>query len=176
MDINRVDYFTVALLGNLNDFLQKMNAEKMTIARLQEMRDSEGSTILQTAIASLRFDIANYLLDHNYSVNNISKARKNELHSIADRIAYDEAVNLGERLLNLEVDLNLQDRAHKNTPFMTLLVFGLGRGERQTEFLMKCLQKKPDIFLKNKSGLSPADIINQRGNEEMKKVVKGLLL
>ncbi len=175
MDINKADYGTVIKIGSIELFKEKMKLNKQKIGDALNILDENGVSLLQKSLASRRFEIANYLLDNNADINIISSSGCNELHYLASNINVGDAIPIANRLLDMNVDLDLKDKKLNNSPLWYLCqeIFKQ-RTEEGILLIIKCLKKKPDVKSLNCAGFSVEQLINERGTDEMKKIMKEL--
>ncbi|MFJ7973560.1 ankyrin repeat domain-containing protein [Psychrobacillus sp. NPDC096389] len=173
MDIQKADYWTVIKFGNLELFMEKLRMENQIIEGMVNSVDRNGISLLEKALISRKFDIANFLLDNNAKVNIISNEECNELHYLAANIHFTGAVELAHRLVDLGVNLNLRDRKFGNSAMWSLCqeVFKK-RTEEGNHLIVKCLKKRPNMNDLNKSGYSLKELIEERGTDDIKKVVE----
>ncbi len=176
MDINKADYFTISQFGNLEYLLDKLRSEHQDIEEVVNLIDKNGISLLQRSLISRKFDISNFLLDNNAKVNIVSNDGYNELSYLAANINITGAVELAIRLLNREVDLNLKDKKFGNSAMFSLCqeVFKK-RTEKGNDLIIKCLKKRPKMSGSNKSNDSLKQLIEERGTDEMKKVMEEII-
>lgn len=177
MDISKATYYTVVEMGDLDDLLEKMRSEHKSISDIVDMQDTQGISLLQHSLIGRKFEIAIFLLDNNARINVVTKMKYNELHFVSSGIHTHGAVNIAKRLISKGVDLNLQDIKYQNTAFQCLLLDVLKqRTVDSMELILFCLKRKPDIHSVNKAGISAMDIIKERGDVEMKKMIKDIIV
>lgn len=175
MDINKADFWTIIKFGNLQEFLEKLNLENKSIDEVVNSTDKNGISLLEKSLISKKFDIANYLLDNNANVNIISNEGCNELHYLAANINCIGAVDLAYKLVEMDVDLNLKDKKFANSAIMSLCQEVLKeRTKEGIDLILKCLEKRPDFNDLNNFGYSLKRIIEERGTEDMKKVMEAI--
>lgn len=173
MDINKADYWTIIKFGNLELFLGKLRIEKNCIEEVVNSIDKNGISLLEKSLISRKFDIANFLLDNNAKVNIISNDKCNELHYLAANINCSGAVELACRLVDMGVDLNLKDKKFGNSAIWSLCQEVLKKRTKEgNDLIVKCLEKRPNINDLNKSGYSLKYLIEERGTDDMKKVME----
>lgn len=173
MNINKADYGTIIKFGNLELFKEKIKLEKQNISDILNIVDKNGISLLETSLVSRKFEIANYLLDNNADINVISKEGCNEIHYLSANINYDGAIQIANRLVDMNVDLNLREKRFNNSSLWCLCHNILKkRTEEGITLIAKCLGKKPDIKSLNSSGYSVEDLLNERGTEEIKKIME----
>lgn len=176
MDISKADYGTVIKFGNLELFKEKIKLEKQTLSEILNTVDKNGISLLQKALISRKFEIANYLLDNNADVNVISNEGCNELHYLSSNINFDGAIQVAYRLINMNVDLNLKENKLNNSPLWCLCQEILKkRTEEGILLIIKCLKKNPDVKSLNCAGYSVEDLINERGTKEMKEAMEEII-
>lgn len=176
MDINKADYGTVIIFGDLELFKKKMKLENQSIGEVLNIVDKNGISLLEKSLSSRKFEIANYLLDNNADINVISNSGCNELHYLSANINCDGAIQVANRLIDRNVDLNLQEKKLNNSALWCLCQDVLKkRTEEGNLLIVKCLKKKPDIKLLNIVGYSVEHLIKERGTDEMKKAMEDIL-
>lgn len=172
MDIHKADLWTVIWFGNLDDFLQKLNIESKSIEEVINSVDKDGISLLQRSLIARRFEIAKFLLENDADVNVISNEKRNELHYLAANINYPGAIDIAYQLVELGVDLNLKDKKYANSALFTLCQDVLTKRTKEgSQFIVKCIEMKPDISGRNKVGYSLKELIEERGTNEMKKAI-----
>jgi len=173
MDINKADYWITIKFGNLELFLEKLRIEKTLVEEVVNSIDKNGISLLGKSLISRKFDIASFLLDNNAKVNIISNDECNELHYLAANINCNGAVELAHRLVDMGVDLNLKDKKYGNSAIWSLCQDVLKKRTKEgNDLIVKCLKKHPNINDLNKSGYSLKYLIEERGTEDMKKVME----
>lgn len=176
MDINKADYGTVIKFGNLVLFKEKMKLEKHNIGEVLNIVDKNGISLLEKSLISRKFEIANYLLDNNVDINVISNEGCNELHYLSSNINFDGAIQIANRLIDMNVNLDLKDKKLNNSSLWYLCqeVFKK-RTEEGISLIIKCLKNKPDVKSLNSLGYSVEKLINERGTDEMIKVMEEII-
>lgn len=173
MDINKADYGTIIKFGNLKLFLEKLKIEGNCIEEIVDSIDKNGISLLEKSLISRKFDIANFLLDNGAKVNIISKDDCNEFHYLAANINCQGAVEVACRLVDMGVDLNLKDKKFGNSAIWSLCQEVLKKRTKEgNDLIVKCLGKRPNINDENKYGYSLRDLIEERGTDDMKKVLE----
>ncbi len=164
MNLEKSYYITVVSFGTLDDMLNKLTMDKISIEDIINTKDKNGLSLLEVSLSCGKFDIANYLIDKGALINNVEKKDFNELHLMAPFINEKGGVKLAEKLIKYGVDLNEQDKVYLNTAALALCLKILTkRDEEGIKFINEILLKKSDVNIKNKSGLSIKDVIEQRG-------------
>lgn len=110
MDINKAGYGTVIKFGNLEFFKEKMKLEKHNIGEVLNIVDKNGVSLLEKSLISRKFEIAYYLLDNNADINVISNEGCNELHYLSSNINFDGAIQIANRLIDMNVNLDLKEK------------------------------------------------------------------
>lgn len=171
MDLTRADYSTVIMFGSLEDLNCKMEMLSDEIKDIVNSTDERGTSLLETALSSRKFDIAKYLLDNGAKVNVVTEDKCNEFHCLAANINTEGALELAEILKEKGVDLTLRDIKYGNSALFTLCyeVFKRHLDDRLM-FIVKCLQGYEHLDDENKAGCSVRQIIKERGTNEMKKL------
>ena len=79
--------------------------------RLADLRDEDGTPLIQHAVESLRFSIVSLLLDHGVSIASTDSGGKTPLHRLADmrRVPADEARKMAMLLLDRGADPNARN-------------------------------------------------------------------
>lgn len=173
MDIEKADYGTIIKFGSLELLKEKLKLEKQDINAIINTVDKNGISLLDKALISRKFDIASYLLDNNVMVNKISEEGCNELHYLSANINFVGAIQIANRLLDLDVDLDLKDKKNGNSALWCLCQEVLKkRTEDGIALIIKCLEKKPNVKLLNNIGYSVENLIAERGTEQMKKTME----
>ncbi|HFJ9469761.1 ankyrin repeat domain-containing protein [Bacillus paranthracis] len=173
MDINKADYGTIIKFGNLKLFLEKLKIEGNCIEEIVDSIDKNGISLLEKSLISRKFDIANFLLDNGAKVNIISNDDCNEFHYLAANINCQGAVEVACRLVDMGVDLNLKDKKFGNSAIWSLCQEVLKKRTKEgNDLIVKCLGKRPNINDENKYGYSLRDLIEERGTDNMKKVLE----
>lgn len=172
MDINRADFWTIIQFGSLNEFLEKLSIERKGIEEVVNSVDKNGISLLQKSLISRKFEIANFLLDKNANVNVISDDGCNELHYLAANINHPGAIELVFRLLDMGVDLNLKEIKYANSAIWSLCLEVLKKRTKVgDDFIVSCLEKRPNLNDSNKFGYSLKHLIEERGTEDMKRAI-----
>lgn len=128
---------------------------------------------MEKSLISRKFDISNFLLDNNANVNIISNEGCNELHYLAANINYPGAVEIAYRLVDLGVDLNLKEKKYGNSAIWSLCQEVLKKRTKEgNDLIVKCLEKRLNINDLNKSGYSLKYLIEERGTDDMKKIME----
>src|SRR5699024_627672 len=153
MDIHKADLWTVIWFGNLDDFLQKLNIESKSIEVVINSVDKDGISLLQRSLIARRFEIAKFLLVNDSDVNVNSNEKLNELHYLAANINYPGSIDIAYQFVELGVDLNLKDKKYANSALFTLCQDVLTKRTKEgNQFIVKCIEMKPDISGRNKVG------------------------
>ncbi|AEN89412.1 Ankyrin repeat protein [Priestia megaterium WSH-002] len=175
MDINKADFWTIIKFGNLEEFLKKLKIENKCIEEVINSVDKNGISLLEKSLISRKFDIAKFLLENNAKVNIVSNEGCNELHYLAANINYVGAVDLAYKLVEMGADLNLKDKKFSNSAILSLCQEVLKERTRDgNELILYCLEKHSDFNDSNKFGYSLKRIIEERGTEDMKKVMEAV--
>jgi len=173
MDIMKADYFAIVQFGNLDLLQEKLALEKDTIEDIKNLCDTNNMSLLEKSLSYGKFDISKYLLDNNVEVNVITKQGCNELHYIASNLNSKKAIGLANRLVEKNVDLNLQDKKFKNSPFWYLCQESMRRNTADFyEFIGYCFGKNPDIDSINIAGISIREMVVERKNPVLIKFIE----
>ena len=172
MDIKKATYSTLAMMGTLEMFKEKLLMERETIDEVKDILDN-GNSLTMQSIAYGKLDIAKYLLENKAKVNVISKEGNNEFHCLAYHLKENGALNLAYTLLNRGVDLDQKDKKFNNSAFWYLCL----NAQRcnsipMVEFISKCLAKNPDMDTTNKFGNSVRWLIETSGILELQKLIR----
>lgn len=172
MDTNKVDYDTIVRFGSLQDFKNKMKKQREKIGKIISIVDEDGSSLLESCLSTRNFEIAKYLLDNSAPVNVCSIDGFNEFHYIASNINEDGALDIANLLLEKGTSLEQQDKKYGNSAFFTLCIEAFKKKlPLVMSFLEECFKKFNDIDKQNFSGISVRDLINERGSENLKRMV-----
>lgn len=176
MNIKKADYGTIIKFGNIELFKEKMKLENQNVDEVLNIVDKNGISLLQKSLISRKFEIANYLLDNNANINVISNEGCNELHYLSSNINFDGAIQIADRLIDMNVDLDLKEKKLNNSSLWCLCQEVLKkRTEDGISLIIKCLNKKPDVKSLNSAGYSVENLIKERGTDEMKKVMEEII-
>ncbi|EPY6471527.1 hypothetical protein ACWO4B_002170 [Clostridium sporogenes] len=176
MDINKADYGTVIKFGNIELLKEKMKLEKKSINEVLNIVDKSGVSLLEKALTSRKFEIVNYLLDNNADINVISNEGCNELHYLAANINSNGAIQVANRLIDMNVNLDLKEKKYNNSSLGCLCQEVLKkRTEEGISLIIKCLKKNPNVKSLNNIGYSVENLINERGTDEMKKAMEEII-
>ncbi|EIT87458.1 ankyrin repeat-containing protein [Fictibacillus macauensis ZFHKF-1] len=173
MDIHKSDFWTVIKFGNLRKFMEKLNVENKAIEEVVNAVNENGISLLEESLISRKFDIALFLLGLDANVNIISNDGYNEWHFLAANINCIGAIDVANQLIERDVDLNLKDKKIGNSAIMSLVQEVLKeRTKEGFDFILQCLEKRPNFNDENKFGYSLRKIIEERGTEDLKKVME----
>jgi len=143
------------------------------VENIKNLCDINNMSLLEKSLAYGKFDISKYLLDNHVNVNVITKQRCNELHYIAANLNSEKAIEIAKHLVEKNVDLNLQDKKFKNSPFWYLCQEAMRRNTDELyEFIEYCFDKNPDINSVNVAGLSIRSMISERKNPVLIKLIE----
>lgn len=175
LDIKDEEYWTIVMFRSLEGFKKRLKNDHKQIHQLTNLVDDRGISLLQQSLISSKFDIANLLLNEGSIINNISKEGYNELHYISAHLDDVRAIQLAHRLVELNVDLDSQDRRYGNSALFTMCYESFKvRTTESDELIIACLKKQPNVELKNKSGYSVKQLIEEKGTEDMKRAIEGI--
>ncbi|OZS77776.1 hypothetical protein CF394_09585 [Tetzosporium hominis] len=175
MGVKDADYWTIIMFRSLEDFKQKLKNDQKQIHHVTNLIDDRGISLLQQSLISRKFDIANLLLDEGSIINNISTEGYNELHCIAAHLDDVHAIQLTHRLIDLNVDLDLQDKKYGNSALFTICYEAFKvRTSESDELIISCLKKKPNVIMKNKYGYSVKQLIEENGTADMIKAMEAI--
>lgn len=163
VNIEKADIFVVAEFGNMRLFKKKIKLMDKKIDDIKDLKDADGVSLLQRSIIGRNFDISKLLLDNGAKVNNISNEGYNELHYLGMRLFSKSAVKIAKIIIQNGGDLNLKDKLYKNTSFY-YIIMELTTDKNQKkyfyDFYKFCLKCKPNLDIKNVSGVTCRDLIN----------------
>lgn len=172
MDIERTKYFTIVQFGTKDVLMRKLAGESCTLDDIKDLRDDNGVSLFEKSLSFRNFDISQALLEKNVEVNVVSKDKCNELHYLAANIESRESVSIAEKLIELGVDLNLQDKKYGNTPFWYLCDVAIRKNQEYINNLVRlCVEKGVDIDIPNKISNTTRNMIMERGTKELKAIV-----
>lgn len=175
MDIKDEEYWTIVMFRSLEGFKKRLKNDHKQIHQLTNLVDDRGISLLQQSLISGKFDIANLLLNEGSIIKNISKQGYNELHYISAHLDDVRAIQLAHRLVELNVDLDSQDRRYGNSALFTMCYESFKvRTTESDELIIACLKKQPNVELKNKSGYSVKQLIEEKGTEDMKRAIEAI--
>lgn len=173
MDINKADYKTIIKFGNLELFKQKLLLENSNLMDVLNVVDKDGISMLQHSLVSRKFEISNYFIRNNANINVVSNEGRNELHYLASNINFEGAVQIANQLIDMNVSLDLKEKKTNNSSLWCLCHEVLkNRSQDGILLIIKCLKNNPDIKSLNSAGYSVQKLINERGTDEMKKVIE----
>src|SRR5699024_212850 len=160
MDIHKADLWTVIWFGNLDDFLQKLNIESKSIEEVINSVDKDGISLLQRSLIARKFEIAKFLLENDADVNVISNEKRNELHYLDANINYRDSVIISYQLCELDINFNLKHKKYANSAVFTLCQDVLRKRTKEgSQFIVKCIEMKPNISGRNRVGYSLKELI-----------------
>ena len=174
MNIEKADYGIVIQLGTIHDFFAKLQMEGKTLQDMIDYTDENGVSLLEKSLSSRKFDMAKLLLDNDAKVNVVSKEGCNEFHYIAANIRYESALDIAKILLERGVSLAAQDKKYGNSALFTLCyeIFKVRTAET-LEFLEMCFERFQEYDTCNKAGYSIRRLINERGTDNLKRMMEG---
>lgn len=173
MNLIKANYHAISMFGNEYDFKEKLKIEGENIYNVIDTRDRDGKSLLETAIAYHNFPLAKFFLGEGAKVNIITEEGRNEFHYIAAYLHVSEALEVAKILLDRKTDLSLQDKKYGNTAMLTLCIEAFKKRTPEVDsFLCECLSKYKGINEENKNGYNVRKIIEEKGSEAMKKILK----
>lgn len=174
MNIEKADYGIVIQIGTIHDFFAKLQMEGKTLQDVIDYTDKNGVSLLEKSLSSRKFDMAKLLLDNDAKVNVVSKEGCNEFHYIAANIRYESALDIAKILLERGVSLAAQDKKYGNSALFTLCyeIFKVRTAET-LEFLEMCFERFQEYDTCNKAGYSIRRLINERGTDNLKRMMEG---
>lgn len=158
----------------MDDFYTKLQMEGKTLQDVIDYTDKNGVSLLEKSLSSRKFDMAKLLLDNDAKVNVVSKEGCNEFHYIAANIRYESALDIAKILLERGVSLAAQDKKYGNSALFTLCyeIFKVRTAET-LEFLEMCFERFQEYDTCNKAGYSIRRLINERGTDNLKRMMEG---
>jgi len=149
----KADIFTVAQYGDIQTFTKKF----YSVHDINQKHN--GSSLLHYSIAGRRFDIAQFLLDHDIDVDMPNSDGQTPLHLIGTC----QSLQVAEFLLQKGATPNIRDK-YGNNALWTAVFNCKGKNYEMVELFMKY---HPDVTTKNKAGRSPLDFASQVGDEKL---------
>lgn len=176
MDLKKADFFTVIQFGTKEDFIQKSKIESVNLTDVINLKDKNGVSLLEQCFISRKYDIAQLLMENSVEINVISKENCNELHYLSANMEGVRSIDLATQLVELGVDLNLQDKRYKNTPFWYLCEAALLKKNQDmsrdmNQLIKLCMDKGAILTLHNIAGNTVESMLLKRASQELKKIV-----
>lgn len=176
MYINKATYESIIQFGDLLLLKEKLRIENQEILDIVNNKNDRGVTLLQTSLANSNFEISKYFLDNGAKINVVTNQNLNELHFLSTNINNEGAIEIAKILINKNVDLNLIEKRLNNSAFWYICfeVFKK-RNVEGLKLIETCLNKGANIDSKNIAGLSIRDLIEERGTNRLKKIIRGCI-
>lgn len=159
MDKKTITFDMIIRYGTVQDFLEELKKAKKSIRDIANEIDEQGISLLEYSLSYRKFDISNLLIDNGAKINVYSKQGLNEFSYLAPNLRFDGAIEIGEKLLKLGVEL---ENESTNLPMLDIFRNLLGvTDERKLSFVKNCIKKIPNTNDKKKSGISVYDFIKK---------------
>lgn len=170
MNIEKADYGTIVKFGTLEDLQNKLKLNNDNISDIVNWIDDRGMSLLENSIVSRKFEISKYLLDNGAKVNIVSREGDNEFHFLAPNINCNGALEVAKLLLSKGTSVMQKEEKYGNTAFFALCMEAFkDRSEDTMQFIGECFEQVRDVDKKNNNGFSIRKLIDERGNDELKK-------
>ena len=150
MNYDLMDAYDLAELGTLELFIKKFDR------KLLNKRNKYGFSLLHEALSGHKWDIVEFLINEGIDVNLKDSSGNTALHDLCNSGCtkglddFKMQINLIKKLLELGCSVN-EPNNEKNTPLINATARSNGPGFERYKLL---LEYNPDIYWKNKSGMS----------------------
>ena len=152
-------WWTSAIDIKENDYIELSNGSYEKILEVEYRENTYPIKVYNLTVE----DNHNYYIDKYAELVNSNKV-------------WNWVEDIPDRLIDMSVDLDLKEKKLNNSSLWCLCQEVLKkRTEDGISLIIKCLNKKPDVKSLNSAGYSVENLINERGTDEMKKVMEEII-